>query len=121
MGIACSVTLCESFLMPASIPTLLTILQSDLHLQRRRRVSKVLSQSFLQHSPDLMALAKMILFRRLLPIIEHYTQTHSPLNMTEINDATAVDLITGFVFGSAVGTNLLQNARMRKEFLTYYK
>ena len=92
-----------------------------MHLQRRPKVSKILSQSFLQCNPDLMALTKWILFSRLLPIIEQYRQTRTPVNMTEINDATAVDLITGFVFGSAVGTNLLQNSQLREDFLTYHR
>ena len=120
-GIACPVTLCKSLLTAASTHTLFTILQSDMHLQRRQKVSGILSQSFLQCSPDLMALTKMILFSRLLPIIEHCRQTCTPINMAEINDAIAVDLITGFVFGSSVGTNLLQNSQLREDFLTYHR
>ena len=68
-----------------------------------------------------MALTRMILSSRLLPIIEHCRQTCTPVNMTEINDAIAVDLITGFVFGSAVGTNLLQNSQLREVFLKYHR
>ena len=106
--------------MLTSTPTLFTILPSDLHSKRRQKVSRVLNQSFLENSPDLMVLAKTIIFLRLLPIIEHSAQSSSSLDVTGINDATAVDLITGFVFGSAVGTNLLQDPQMRKEFLTYH-
>ena len=119
-GYASRVT-CEPMLKLTSTPTLFTILPSDLHSERRQKVSRILSQSFLQNSPDLMVLAKMIIFFRLLPIIDHSAQSSSPLNMTDINDATAVDLITGFVFGSAVGTNLLQDTQTRKEFLTYHR
>ena len=103
-----------------SIPTLFTILLSDLYPKRRQEVSKFLSHSFLQRNSDLIELAKSVTFTRFLPIIDKSAATQDPLNITEINDAVAVDCSPGFVLGSRIGTNLLRNPGFRKDFLTYH-
>ncbi|KAL9629833.1 MAG: hypothetical protein Q9164_006704, partial [Protoblastenia rupestris] len=65
-------------------------------------------------------LLKEIIFERLMPLIESHAEEKRSLDMRDVNDAAAVDLITGFIFGSLVGTNLLQNIGARRAFLDHH-
>lgn len=101
-------------------PSLFTFLDHKSHFQRRRAVMGVFTQSFLQNNQDIQSLVGTILLRRYLPIIRDHADRKTPLDISEINDASAFDFVTSYIYGISFGTNLLENASFRQTFLGHH-
>ena len=83
-------------------------------------ITRILSQSFLNQSLDVQSLVDIVIFERYIQIIGAHADRKTPLDMRELNDAAAFDFVTSFIFGTSFGTNLLEDALFRQEFLGHH-
>jgi cytochrome P450 len=93
------------------------------HSITKRWISHVYSKSQLFDSPSLGALARIILSRRLMPIIRASAQPDQKpqgINVHELWFATAMDFISAYQFGLANSTNFLEDRAYRQHWLELY-
>ncbi|KAK2861481.1 hypothetical protein FQN49_004157 [Arthroderma sp. PD_2] len=101
--------------------SMFSMIGSKQHSVRKRMLANVYSKSYLQGSSQLKAVAQTILFDRVFPIFEEYANSESSVEVHELNNAIALDFITGYIFGVPAGSNLLQDPpEMRKKWLSTY-
>jgi len=83
-----------------------TKLRAD-HSVRRRRVAGLYTKSFIRNSPHLAAIIQTVIDGRLLPLMTKLAGKAEPFCMLRLSWALSFDIMTSFVFGLEVGTNLL--------------
>ena len=103
------------------VPNMFSMVESKPHSTRKRMVSHIYSKSFLQSSPELHKISRLILFGRLLPLLSKAAIDEQPLDVLEINYSSAMDFITAFIFGLQNGTNFLQEAMVRRHWFENYQ
>ncbi|KAL8787197.1 MAG: hypothetical protein Q9195_007888 [Heterodermia aff. obscurata] len=87
------------------------------HAARKRMIANVYSKSFIQSSEEVHEMTRLILFDRMLPVIN----THGfSLEVFEFNYAVTLDFIGSYLFGLSDDTNFIQDIEMRKRFLNWY-
>ncbi len=84
-------------------------------------LSNVYSKSYIHASPQMATLAKEILYNRLLPQIAQSADAKVSIDAYSIINATAMDFMTGYLFGLANGTNFLKNEEFRREWINRYQ
>ncbi|KAL8965210.1 MAG: hypothetical protein Q9183_003972, partial [Haloplaca sp. 2 TL-2023] len=87
------------------------------HSQAKRIVSNVYTKSYLQTSEDWQKVARMIVFERLLPAVEGIAKKGAVINVLELAKSAAMDLSSGYIFGSANGMTFLQDVEYRQKWL----
>ncbi|KAM5456637.1 hypothetical protein MaudCBS49596_000878 [Microsporum audouinii] len=90
------------------------------HSARKRMLANIYSKSYLQASPQLKAITEAILFDRLFPILEEYASLESVVEVHELNNAIALDFMTGYIFGLPAASNFLQNPSLRRKWFSTY-
>jgi hypothetical protein len=65
-------------------------------------------------------ISQVVLYERLLPMIESSAVTGSPTDIHELNFATAMDFITAYQFGLGNSSNFLRDTSFRGDFLDAY-
>ncbi|KAF3482888.1 cytochrome P450 3A6 [Arthroderma uncinatum] len=90
------------------------------HSIRKRMLANVYSKSYLQGSSQLKAVTRTILFDRIFPILKDYASSESSVEVHELNNALALDFITGYIFGVPAGSNFLQEPSLRQKWLSIY-
>ena len=93
---------------------------SKPHSIRKRMVSNVYSKSYLQSSPELAKISQVVIYDRLLPLLEKAAAENQPLEVLELNYATAMDFIMAIIFGLQNGTNFIQDTESRRHWLKVY-
>ena len=101
-------------------PNLISQLDNKLHSQQKRLITNVYSRSFLQRSPELQEVSKTVLFERLIPILDLYSKEGKGIDVLELSQCAAMDMISGYIFGSQGGTNFLQDVAYRHAWLKAY-
>ncbi|KAK4126896.1 cytochrome P450 [Parathielavia appendiculata] len=94
------------------------------HSARKRLISHVYSKSYIQSSATASAQARVILFERLLPILEDSvaeSQLPHGIDIYSVFMAATMDFIASFIFGLSNGTNFLGDKAYRDHFLEQYK
>ena len=94
---------------------------SKPHSIRKRMISNVYSKSYLQSSPEVHAISKIMIFDRLLPLLEEAAANKQPIDVLELNFSSTMDFIIAFIFGLQNGTNFIQDISTRKEWLSIYQ
>ncbi|KAI4160529.1 MAG: hypothetical protein LQ342_005636 [Letrouitia transgressa] len=97
------------------------MIESKPHSIRKRMISNVYSKSFVQSSPQVQKISQLIIFSRLLPLIDKAVIENRPLDVLEINYSSAMDFITAFIFGLQNGTNFLQEVIAGRHWLEIYQ
>lgn len=95
-------------------------LDAKAHSMRRRRLTKVYSKSWLQSSTHMTSITGVLLHERLLPILTQHANNDTAVNMLDLCFATGLDFVSTFFFGTASGTNFLQNEGALKRWLEAY-
>ncbi|KAL8891564.1 MAG: hypothetical protein Q9215_001428 [Flavoplaca cf. flavocitrina] len=98
-------------------PNLITMMDRTSHARLKRVVAGVYSKSYLQHSEDLRGVARVVVGGRLLSVIRSYAEKDTAMNVLELAKAAAMDLTSGYIFGSKVGTNFLGDVGYRRRWL----
>lgn len=105
------------------VPCMFSTGPSREHSLRKRMIANVYSKSYIQSSGPCKAQAQVILFGRLLPILQEsssHSQKPHGVDVLSIFLATTMDLISAYVFGIRHGTNFLQNFKYREHWLQLY-
>ena len=84
-------------------------------------ISNVYSKSYLQSSPEVHEISKIMVFDRLLPLLDDAAIKREPLDVLELNFSSTMDFIIAFIFGLQNGTNFIQNKGERQEWLGVYQ
>lgn len=84
-------------------------------------MSYVYSKSFLQSSLDLHKTSRLVIYDRLLPLLDKAAVNKQPLEVLELNYSSAMDSITAFIFGFQNATNFLQDATLRRHWFEIYQ
>lgn len=101
-------------------PNLVSMLDNSSHSTQKRMLSNVYSKSYLQNSQDLQILSSTLLFKRFLPILHAASQIDNPVDILNLAEALGMDFTSGYLFGSANGTNFLSNVEYRNHWLELY-
>lgn len=101
-------------------PNLASMLKRDAHSTQKRMISHVYSKLYLHNSQDLQTLSKILLFKRFLPILHVASQVDKPVDVLSLAEALGMDFTSGYLFGSANGTNFLENVAYRNHWLELY-
>ena len=88
------------------------------HSVRKRIVSHVYSKSFIQTSPTMAAIEKILLYERLLPLLR--SRAGNALDAYLLFNTAALDAITGYVFGVRSATARLSNPEAHQEWMDKY-
>lgn len=106
---------------PPSVPNMFSMANSKSHSIRKRMISNIYSKSYLQSSSEVHAISKVMIFDRLLPLLEEAANNKQPLDVLELNFSSTMDFIIAFIFGLQNGTNFIQDIPTRQEWLSIYQ
>ena len=98
-------------------------LESRPHSIRKRMVSNIYSKSYLHNSAPLSAVTKSVLYDRLLPHLETYSNRAEVFNIFDVINAATFDYAAGYLFGVAASrkvASMLENSGMFKDFFTMH-
>ena len=98
-------------------PNLISMMDHRSHSQAKRIVSNVYTKSYLQASEDWKKMARMVVFERLLPAVDGFAKKDTAVNILELAKSAAMDLSSGYIFGSAHSMNFLQDVGYRQKWL----
>ncbi|MCJ1280840.1 hypothetical protein MMC26_000157 [Xylographa opegraphella] len=93
---------------------------SKPHSVRKRMISNVYSKSYLQNSPEMLEISQVLLYQRLLPVIESLAKEGKEVDVHELNFAATMDFINAYLFGLENGSNFIEDVTYRKHFLALY-
>ncbi|KAL8668896.1 MAG: hypothetical protein Q9168_006493 [Polycauliona sp. 1 TL-2023] len=93
---------------------------SKPHAARKRLVTNVYSKSFIQSSPEVDELTRVILHQRLLPLLDSLAANGSTFDIMDLNYAITMDFISSYLFGLSDDTSFIRNVEMRKTFLSWH-
>ena len=66
-------------------------------------------------------IAQIMIFTRLLPLLEKAAVNQEPLDALELNFASTMDFIMAYIFGSVNGTNFIGDMKTRQRWLGIYQ
>ncbi|KAE9368222.1 cytochrome P450 [Stipitochalara longipes BDJ] len=97
-----------------------SVLDSGPHAARKRLLSHVYSKSYIQNSSDVSTFNSLILTQKFLPKIATSASTGSSIDIIRLNMAFGTDAMSAYLFGSAHGTNLLNDNTACHGFLAAF-
>ncbi|KLU87859.1 cytochrome P450 3A12 [Magnaporthiopsis poae ATCC 64411] len=105
------------------VPCMFSAQTSREHSLRKRMVSNVYSKSFIQSSEALRAQARIILYERLLAIVQESTaESQKPhgIDVHSLFQAASMDFISAYIFGIRHSTDFLNKPGYREHWLQLY-
>ena len=90
------------------------------HAIRKRMMANVYSKSFMQSSREVHEMIRLILFDRMLPVINGYAAGGFPLEVYGFNYGVTLDFICSYLFGISNDIDFIRDVEMRKQFLDRY-
>jgi hypothetical protein len=103
-----------------SVINIFTTLDSKSHSHRKRMVSNIYSKSYVLSSPTVHASSTVVIYNRLLPLIQQYAISKIPLEILGLNYSYSMDAFTAYQFGLGLGTNFIQDIKTREWYLENY-
>lgn len=100
---------------------MLSLIRNREHSERKRLTSHVFSKSHVLNSKDFMTLSRCLLHDRLFPVLEDAARSGRGLDAYSFNTALSMDFTTGFLFGTAMGTDLTREIDVREEILSDFR
>jgi unspecific monooxygenase len=79
------------------------------------------TKTTVQASEDIKEISQNVVIKHLLPIIEESARDQRPVDALELSLATAMDFITGYLFGLSHSSRFLQEETVRKAWLDVHK
>ncbi|KAL8419922.1 hypothetical protein RB594_002905 [Gaeumannomyces avenae] len=105
------------------VPCMFSAQTSREHSLRKRMVSNVYSKSFIQSCEALRAQAKVILYERLLGIVQESTAENQKPHGIDVHSlflAASMDFISAYIFGIRHSTNFLDRPGYREHWIQLY-
>lgn len=66
-------------------------------------------------------ISQIMIFQRLLPLLEKAAANEEPVDVLELNFASTMDFIMAYIFGSANGTNFIDDVKARQKWIDTYR
>jgi len=111
-----------------SVPCMFSSRSAAEHAVRKRMISHIYSKSYIHSSPAAAAQAQVILYDRLLPILERSIEedcaestTNRGIDVYSLFMGATMDFIAAYIFGLKHGTNFLGDKEYRNHFLDLYR
>ncbi|KAL6714076.1 hypothetical protein ACLMJK_008570 [Lecanora helva] len=98
-----------------------TMVENKAHSLRKRMISHIYSKSYVQSSSELHTISQLMIFGRLLPLLDKASKDGRALDVFEINFSAAIEFILAFIFGIQHATNFVQDEVARRDFYPVYK
>ncbi|KAI9758848.1 MAG: hypothetical protein M4579_002794 [Chaenotheca gracillima] len=102
------------------VPNMFSTLDTKPHSVRKRMLSNVYSKSFLHSSPAMNAISANVFDTRFLPMLENASRTSTPVEVHDVWEALALDIITAYIFGRSVSSDFLHEQAQFEEYLFNY-
>lgn len=105
------------------VPCMFSSWYSRHHSVRKRMISNIYSKSTIHSSPALARQSQVILYDRLLPLLDSASKPHRYANGVDIHDvwnATTMDFITAYLFGLKNSSNFLGEQTYRRHWFGLY-
>ncbi|MCJ1399213.1 hypothetical protein MMC11_002415 [Xylographa trunciseda] len=102
------------------VPCMFSMAEGKPHAARKRMIAHVYAKSYLQASPEMERIERVLLFERLLPLVEGWAREGRAVDVHEVNFAAAMDFITAYLFGLGKGSDFIRDAPVRRHFLELY-
>ena len=103
------------------VPCMFSMSRSKPHSARKRMISNIYSKSYLQSSPEVHTIAKVMIFDRLLPRLESLASKQEAVDVLHMHMSTTMDMVTAFLFGLGNGSNFIQDLKAGQEWFTIYQ
>lgn len=97
------------------------MVHNEPHAYQKRMLSQTYSKSFLQESSDMRTISKVVLWKRLMPILKKAGEGREVLNVLPLFQALGMDFTSSFLFGLRQGTRYLFNIPEWKMWLDEYE
>lgn len=94
--------------------------RNQTHAARKRMLSNIYSKSSVSSSRMLSAFTVELLKGRLLPYLHSVCRSEESINICAVFSAVTMDLVTGYLFGSTAGSNMIRDINFRDHFLDLY-
>ncbi|KAL9593425.1 MAG: hypothetical protein Q9179_005887 [Wetmoreana sp. 5 TL-2023] len=101
--------------------SMFTMLDRSAHTIQKRFVSNLYSKSYLHNSPDLHSIAHDLVLDKFLPNLDSTARNGHPIDMFDLTQAVGMDFTTAYLFGSANGTNFVDNVEFRRHWFALYQ
>ncbi|KAF2749423.1 cytochrome P450 monooxygenase-like protein [Sporormia fimetaria CBS 119925] len=105
------------------VPNMFSTPDNKTHSTRKRMLSNIYSKSVVLSHPALREQVSTILYTRFLPYLAAtFSKAEKPgvLNIYELLSATTLDIVTGYVFGLASGTDMISDPKTLAHYLHLY-
>ena len=97
------------------------MIENKPHSIRKRLISSIYLTSSIQSSSELHLISQLIVFGRLLPILDWAATDNQAIDVFEMNFSAAMDFIVAFLFGVQNATNFTQEEIARTAWLKKYQ
>ena len=106
-------------------PNMFSTVHNRPHSQRKRLLTHIYSKSHIHGSPHMVAIARTLLYERLLPLLRPSSSGQLPsqpktLDVYALFGAAAMDFITAYVFGLRCSTNHLGDKLQNECWIEWY-
>jgi hypothetical protein len=100
-------------------PNLVTMFGAHEHATRKRMLSHLYSKSHLLASQDFQGAAQVLVFKRLMPVLDGATRTGEGVDVFALGCAAAAELMSMYGMGTGNGLDLVRRGREeeRKRYL----
>ena len=119
------------------VPNLISFMDGREHARQKRGISSVYSKSWLQGSSDLRVVGEKVVTGRFIPMLRAFAEEYeegeglelpilqnygkgAAVDVLDLSQSVAMDMISGYIFGSGTGTNFLQDVGQRRRWFGEY-
>jgi hypothetical protein len=110
----------NNILTSPRIPPLVARIHSAPHAAHKRLFSNIYSKSYIQTSPDISTFNCRILAQKILPKIAAAAAAGASIDVLRLNMAFSMDTMSAYEFGSAYGTDFLDDDAACRRFLAAF-
>ncbi|KAF9883250.1 hypothetical protein FE257_003806 [Aspergillus nanangensis] len=97
----------SDFFVNFHVDNLVGMAHNQPHARQKRMLSQIYSKSFLHESSDVREISRLVLFRRLFPIIHRTATNGDAINVLPLFQAVGMDFVSAYLFGTKHGTTYL--------------
>ncbi len=98
-----------------------TTLSKEGHAERKRMLAGLYSQSYIQSSPELEEISKVVVSGCMRTQVDAWAREHATVNVLEKNKACLMDLTTAWLYGLGNGTDLMTDGAAADQVLGAFK
>ena len=97
------------------------MLSKESHAERKRMVSSLFTKTYIQNSPDVREILKIIVSGHLRTQLNTWTKNKSVVDVLETGKACLMDITTAWLFGLHHGSDVLRDGIAAEQFFTPFR